>query len=136
TLCALLCLPTAFLYAMLSNAMPRSGADYVWGSRSVHPLFGFMSNWNWVLWMVYFFGVYSTLLAEFGLTSIFRVWAGFTGSETVMRLAEISSKPLGIFIIGILLVVFSGLLHVFGRGLRTYLRVQGFGFSLYFIGAI
>ena len=38
---ALLGLPGAFLYAMLSQTMPRSGGDYVFNSRALHPSIGF-----------------------------------------------------------------------------------------------
>ncbi|MGM8365627.1 APC family permease [Virgibacillus sp. W0181] len=135
-LCGILCLPTAFLYAMMSSAMPRSGADYVWGSRSVHPLFGFMSNWNFVVWMLFFIGLYSTYLAEFGLSTLFRVLAAFTGSPNILALAEYSVQPLGIFIIGITLVLLSGAMFIFGTGLKTFMRIQRWGFALYLIGAI
>lgn len=135
-LCAILCLPTAFLYSMLSSAMPRSGADYVWGSRSVHPLFGFMSNWNFVIWMLFFIGVYSTLLAEFALSTLFRIIAAFTNSPSLIALAEFSVHPLGIFIIGVTLVLASGALFIFGRGLKSFMRIQRWGFAVYLIGAI
>ena len=34
---AVLGIPGAFLYAMLTQVMPRTGGDYVFNSRSLHP---------------------------------------------------------------------------------------------------
>ena len=133
---ALLCLPTAFLYAMLSSAMPRSGADYVWVSRSVHPALGFMSNWNFVIWMLYFLGVYATLIATWGISPLLRVISGLTGSASFLSAADYFVKPAGVFLIGASLIILSGLIFIFGRGLTTFMRVQKWGFVFYFVGAI
>ena len=39
-LAALFGLPGAFLYAMLTQVMPRTGGDYVFNSRTLHPSVG------------------------------------------------------------------------------------------------
>src|SRR5260370_34393555 len=112
---ALLCLPTAFLYAMLATAMPRSGGDYVWVSRSVHPIAGFMSNWNFVIWMLYFIGVYSALLGRDGGSVLLRVAAAFRGDLALAQAAGFFAQPLGLIILGCILgIVAGGAFHLGG----------------------
>ena len=45
-LAGLLALPMACVYAYFAAAMPRSGGDYVYISRTLHPYLGFLSSWN------------------------------------------------------------------------------------------
>ncbi|HKM78519.1 MAG TPA: APC family permease, partial [Candidatus Bathyarchaeia archaeon] len=35
----------AMIYSMLAASMPRSGGDYVYVSRIIHPALGFMTSW-------------------------------------------------------------------------------------------
>jgi len=46
-----------YLYATLSGAMPRSGGEYVWVSRLVHPAFGFTISWSIFLVNLIFAGM-------------------------------------------------------------------------------
>ena len=66
------------VYALMGVAMPRSGGDYVIISRTLHPILGFVSSWNWFIWLAFWFafGGYtfssvalSTMSLTLGLTS-------------------------------------------------------------------
>ena len=46
----------ALLYSMLGAAMPRTGGDYVYVSRVIHPALGFMTNWLFTLTVISFIG--------------------------------------------------------------------------------
>ncbi len=39
----------AFVYAFMGTADPQSGASYVWPSRYIHPLVGFLIGWSRIL---------------------------------------------------------------------------------------
>jgi amino acid transporter len=60
-LAGLLALPMACVYAYFAAAMPRSGGDYIYISRTLHPYLGFLSSWNWMVWLVTYTGIPAAL---------------------------------------------------------------------------
>jgi amino acid transporter len=51
---ALMALTLLWVYAEFAAAMPRSGGDYVFVSRTLHPVVGFLLSWSQGLWMIFF----------------------------------------------------------------------------------
>src|SRR5579862_162043 len=45
----LFCVILAFIFASLTSVMPRSGGDYVFTSRILHPALGWMESWSLVI---------------------------------------------------------------------------------------
>jgi len=135
-LAALLAVPMALTYAFLASAMPRSGADYVWVSRLVHPALGFMSNVSFNFWVTFFIGEYATLLGSWGLSSVFRVLAAYTGTRGFLSAADFFVTTGGVLILGFALVILSTALLIFGRGIETFLRLQRWAFILWLVGGI
>ena len=43
----------AAMYAILTSMMPRSGGDYIFNSRIVHPVFGFSFNFSLTVWQLF-----------------------------------------------------------------------------------
>jgi APA family basic amino acid/polyamine antiporter len=135
-LATVIALPIAATYAILASAMPRSGGDYVWVTRNIHPALGFMSNLTFNFWITYFIGVYATLLGSWGLSSVFRVLAAYTGNAAFLSPADFFVTKFGVIVLGASLVLLSGLLFVIGRGIETFLRFQRWGFVLWVVGGI
>lgn len=131
---AALGLPGAFLYAMLTHMMPRTGGDYVFASRTLHPAVGFASNFNWMFWLTMVLGVYSTYLAVYAAGAICRMIAGFYGSTGLLNVADWFATELGTFITGTTFILFFAALFVFG-GTRVFFRIQRVNFLLYIGGA-
>ncbi len=129
-------LPIAATYAILASAMPRSGGDYVWVTRNLHPVLGFMSNLTFNYWITFFIGVYATLLGSWGLSSVFRVLAAYTGNTAFLSPADFFVTKTGVIVLGAALVLLSGLLFILGRGIETFLRFQRWGFLFWILGAI
>jgi APA family basic amino acid/polyamine antiporter len=46
-------LAIAGMYAILTSIMPRSGGDYVFNTRIVHPVFGFSFNFSLTVWQLF-----------------------------------------------------------------------------------
>jgi basic amino acid/polyamine antiporter, APA family len=132
---AVLGIPGAFLYAMLTQVMPRSGGDYVFNSRTLHPSIGFAANFSYCVWLAVVVGVYTTYIANYGFGAFGRTMAGFTGSSGWLSFGHWFSTDWGLFITGTAMLLISAGLFVVG-GTRLFFRVQVWCFVLYILGAV
>jgi amino acid transporter len=126
-------IPGAFLYAMLSQIMPRTGGDYVFNSRSLSPSVGFAANFSFCFWLAIIFGLYTTYMAAYGFGAMGRMFAGFTGSSGWLSFGDWFSTEWGLFITGTVALIVSALIFIVG-GLRVFLRIQVVVFALYALG--
>ena len=131
---ACLGIPGAFLYAMLAQIMPRTGGDYVFNSRSLHPSIGFAGNFSYCVWLAVIYGVYTTYLATYGFGAFGRMMAGFTGSGAWLDFGDWFSKDYALFITGTVMLLLSAAVFIIG-GLTLFLRLQVVAFVLYIVGA-
>jgi amino acid transporter len=70
-ICAALCVFPVLLYGLFMAVMPRSGGDYVFVSRTIHPWLGFAANFNITAWYLLVIAYFGYLLAPFGFSSAF-----------------------------------------------------------------
>jgi len=115
-------LPTSLVFAMLSAAMPRSGADYVYVSRILGPRLGMMSSWINTVWWFIYGGVPAAFFARFGLGPLLRSVGLIGGNQALVDAGNWLVTPLGTIIAGALLI--AGLVLVFSLGLSGYFRIQ------------
>lgn len=128
-------LPGAFLYAMLSQLMPRTGGDYVFNSRALHPAIGFAGNFAYSFWLAVVIGVYTTYIAAYGFGAFGRMIAGFGGGHGWLEFGDWFSKPWGLFLTGTVVLILSAAMFAVG-GVRLFFRIQAACFAIYLIGAI
>lgn len=130
------CLPTAVLYAMLSAAVPRSGGDYTWISRAIHPAIGFASNLSFSFWATFFIGIYAVYLGFYGIGPTLRVIAAYTRNPGLLSLSDFFFSSTGVLVSGAIIVLLSAAMLSFGRGLRGFMRFQRWAFVVWAIGAV
>jgi len=129
---AVLALPMAFVYAFFSAAIPRSGGDYVYISRTLHPLLGFVASWNWVFWMTVYVGVPAAYFAQYGLSGLLRMLGVATSNSSLIDLGNNFVDPVWILAVGTLLIAFFAV--IFALGTRIYFRLQNVVFAIGMIG--
>ncbi|MGN6380372.1 MAG: APC family permease [Gaiellales bacterium] len=117
-----LVIPLSFVFAMFAAALPRSGGDYVYVSRTLHPSLGMMSSFNNTVWWFLYGGVPSAFFARYGLGPFFRTVGEMSGSSTMVSWGNTLVGKSGTMVAGTILIVV--LVAIFARSLRLYLRVQ------------
>lgn len=132
----LLAVPIGIVFAMFASAIPRSGGDYTWVSRSLAPVFGLMSNWSFMVWLVFVMGAYGVLVPEEGIAPTIRVIAADTKNPHLLHVATFFTSTGGEILVGGVLVVVSGAILVLTRGLRTLMRVQNWNFVYWILFAV
>jgi basic amino acid/polyamine antiporter, APA family len=105
-LAALIAIPIVITYTLIGIEMPRSGGEYVYASRQLHPYFGVLSAFGRLLNVIIYAAVlpywFSTLSVGPGLA----VWGAFIHNNGLLTWGNNISlgigNPLYITIIGIL----------------------------------
>ncbi|MEI6709645.1 MAG: APC family permease [Actinomycetota bacterium] len=131
-----LAMPCALLYAMFSAAVPRSGGDYTWITRTMSPVLGFMSNVSFIFWVTFFIGVYAVYLGAYGLSPAFRVLASYMQSPSMLSTSNWFAGETGSIVVGLVVVALSAGVLILGRGLRTFMKLQKWAFGFWFLGAV
>ena len=133
-LAGILALPMAGVYAYFAAAMPRSGGDYIYISRTLHPFLGFLSSWNWLVWLVTYTGIPAAYLAQYGLSGFCREAGYVFDSPTLVGYGDNFSRKWWIFVAGSLLLTFFAI--VFALGTRLYFRIQNTTFVIAMAGIV
>ena len=114
----------AYVYWMLATAMPRTGGDYVFVGRLLHPALGFMVNATFVYLMISWPGLFSQLTVAQGFQMVFANLGIVTGNlgylDLAGRLASDQSLQFGLGSGLVLLVVLIMLLPLLRH--QTVLR--------------
>ena len=98
------CSLVAFVYWMLSTAMPRTGGDYIYVGRILHPSLGFMVNFVFVTLFISWVGQFAQLNAAYFMPTVLAALANGTGNASYTSLATWMTTTTGQFITGAALV--------------------------------
>lgn len=132
---AALCVFPVLLYGLFMAVMPRSGGDYVFVSRTLHPGIGFAANFNINAWYLLVIAYFGYLLTPFGLSSAFTTYGAAAHSHRFTSWGATlgTSKNWG-FAIGAITLILTALLM--SLGLRRALQIFKVLFALSLVGIV
>ena len=124
---ALTMFPTV-MYAMLSATMPRSGGDYVFVSRILHPAVGFMANFNTTVWMTFFTGILASWVSGFAGSSVLLTMGTVLDSPRLISWSSTAASKNWQFGVGLVVIALFTILVA--TGTRMTFRVLGVMFAV------
>ncbi len=123
----------AMTYAYLSAAMPRSGGEYVYLGRVVHPAAGFTANWGFQWSQLLGLGLYASFTVNFGIAVAFLTLGNVLDSAGLVTAGENVSGDWWTFGLGTAMIV--SVLVVLSMGPRVVRRVLNVLFIPAIIGS-
>lgn len=109
-------------YALYSSVYPRSGGEYVFLSRTVHPAYGFVVSFLQVFWQAFYFGVTGAFWAIYGWAPLFTTLGLLTKNDALTNIGTFFGSNWGIFLSGLVMVLVIGTMLF--RGARVYFKFQ------------
>jgi amino acid transporter len=121
------------VYALFASVYPRSGGEYVFLSRVVHPSVGFVISFIQAFWYAFYFGLNGAFFAIYGLAPLFIVLGIQWHSSGLTSAGTWFSSHNGIFVMGSLMILFIGFMVY--RGMRGFFRLQRWA-GLFALGSV
>ncbi|HEV3097586.1 MAG TPA: APC family permease [Candidatus Dormibacteraeota bacterium] len=109
-------------YAMFATLYPRSGGEYVYLSRTIIPVVGFMVSFSFALWETFYTGINGAFLSLYSISPFLAGLGLQTNSQTLLNAADWFTHGWGIFITGT--VTIAVLAYLQYRGAGVYFRWQ------------
>jgi basic amino acid/polyamine antiporter, APA family len=123
----------ALTYGYLSAAMPRSGGEYVYLGRVVHPAAGFTANWGFTWSQLLGLGLYASFTVNFGIAVAFLTLGNVLDSTGLVTAGEDVSGDWWTFLLGTAMIL--AVLAVLAAGPRVVRRVLNWMFVPAIIGS-
>ncbi|MDA4114059.1 MAG: APC family permease [Thaumarchaeota archaeon] len=116
-------LVTSALYSLLSLSMPRSGGDYVWTGRILHPSMGSSLAFTNVIFNSIFLGFFANTFVTYGLYSLFDTIGAVTNNQGLISWSTaVFTNLFWVTLIGTILIVYMALTMI--SGTLSYLKHQ------------
>jgi basic amino acid/polyamine antiporter, APA family len=113
----------AFVYVQFSAAFPRSGGDYIFVGRVLHPSLGFMVNFVLTIINISVIGVEAVWITSFAIGPMLNVLGVINGNAHLAALATTLTSPTNEFLIGAVFAV--ALPLVMFLGTNAAFKLQG-----------
>lgn len=126
--------PMGLIYVLMAGAMPRSGGDYVWITRTLHPVIGFMAGWGLWISIVSIVGldgyITGTIIFPVALASL-----GYSlANPSLVSLASYVATPVPTFAVGLTMIAVSSLIIM--PGPRVFSRILTVLFAVMMLGTL
>lgn len=133
-LIVLMITPFILVYAFFTATMPRSGGDYVFTSRTLHPFLGWLGSFS--LWWaeILFLGINSSWVATVYVSSALSSVGSLAGSDVLAGAGIEVATPVWIFIIGSIVILGIGATII--RGVRAHFAFQTVLLIIGIVGAV
>ncbi len=124
----------SIVYWLFNVAMPRSGGDYVYNTRSLFPSIGFAANFSLTIWTIFYIAAYASFVASLGLSGWLTTLGTINGNMGLVNLGNYFGTQNGEFITATIVnVVMAGLVLT---GLRLTLNVLRVLFAVAIVGTV
>jgi amino acid transporter len=111
-------------YAFLSATMPRSGGEYVFLGRTIHPLLGFTANWGFTWSQILGIAFYAGFTVSFAIAVSFFILGAVLDSPTLTDWSTSVGEEWSVFLIATGIVVIVAIVLALGpRLIRRFLNV-------------
>jgi len=114
----------AMTYGYLSAAMPRSGGEYVFLGRVVHPTLGFTASWGFTWSQLLGMALYASFTVNFGVAIAFLTLGNVLDSSGLVTAGEDVAKEWPTFLLGTAMILMVALILSLGpRMVRRFLNI-------------
>jgi amino acid transporter len=121
-------------FALMNASMPRSGGDYVWVSRTLHPAVGLMGNFTMYYSQINWLPLSTTMTVNFFLATSFATIGFVNNDPGAVQLGVVLAQPWAAFTVGAIVITVIAAISI--SGLRNYLRMQNVLFLIGVLAAI
>ncbi len=120
------------VYHIFQISMPRTGGDYVFMSRIIHPSLGLAANFaGYAFFNWFWIGDAAAVFSSQGLAQTLSVYGSLTGQQWAVNAAG-AFNPLTTFIVGTIAIIAFTLIVAFST--RLYFRIQNVAMIIAMLG--
>jgi APA family basic amino acid/polyamine antiporter len=123
----------ALTYGYLAAVMPRSGGEYVYLGRVIHPGVGFTANWGFTWSQLLGLALYASFTVNFGISVAFLTLGNVLEASGLVTAGEDVAGDWPTFLIGTAMII--AVLGVLSMGPRVVRRVLNFLFIPALLGS-
>jgi APA family basic amino acid/polyamine antiporter len=121
-------------YSLLAGAMPRSGGEYVYNGRVLHPAIGFMTNWGFTWSQLLGIAIYVQWTINYAISVSASTIGYSSNNQFLLDVASWVAVPRNTFMLGTLLLVIVIIVQLAGMGVLK--RLLNWLFIVAMLGSI